>query len=642
MPEICAHFRCVEGDVVKRIRQMRLCLSLSLASVLASIILGFTSIAQAKDDPIRIVSPRRGETVSGPIQIKLKAGSETRKVDIYIDGRYLRSGPPYIARWRSTEVGDGEHRITAVAFGRFAVSSVVGSTFIEPVQVLASESESIKVRNHRSTPTPPATPTPTPIPATPTPDPPTPTPLPTPGPQVNYHISTADSVMLQCHGQLTRNGTIYLSSGENSTYACSSPGLPDHGAVLVKCNGGNPNGNSAWLSVTLGQSAKLSCTGGATPTATPMGTPTPIRPTPAPGTPTPLPRPTPTVTPGHSPSPTPSSSPTPSPLPSGIPTPPAIPSIPTLKSPITIRPGANFSGYTVYGDGVTDDTPAIQAALNTRDVIVAPATYAVAGNVTLPTGRNISCQSGAIFLDTQSQATRMFQIGFDSSSIGNNSIVGCILEGTDTASNYSTYTGGIGGYSELLEIASGWGLHTDNVLVENNTFLNGQGDNIITYSPCGTANTGAPCNNGAPGTEGPSHIFIVNNTISHCGQPGIHFNGGQLLVATGNTVTDCNADDEVDSNVLQVITAWWSNNTFTTTDGTFDALSNTIVGPMHTCTGDTLIPENDKGCYSYNNNINGAGLAGPSVLAEPSGCAGGGGHYINNSLTSGAVLSSGC
>ena len=437
------------------------------------------------------------------------------------------------------------------------------------------------------------------------------TPIPTPGPQLYYQISSADSVMVQCDGQLMRNGTVNLATGQGSTYACPSSALPDHGSVLVKCNGGNPSpsGNHAWLPVTLGQTANLSCAGAVGPTPKP---------------------------------PTPSASATPSPQPSGIPTPPAIPPIPPLKSPVTIKPGAHFNGYVVYGNGVTDDTPAIQAALNTSDVIVAPAVYAIAGNVTIPTARNISCESGATFLDTQSRATRMFQIGYSSSSVGNNSIVGCTLEGTDTAANYSTYTGGVGGYSELLEIASGWGLHTDNVLIENNTFLNGQGDDIITYSPCGTAHTGAPCNNGSPGTEGPSHIFVVNDTISHCAQPGIHFNGGQLLVATGNVLTDCTADDEVDSNVLQVMTAWWSNNTFTTVKGEFNPLNGRLSAPKHTCTGDTLIPENDAGCYSYNNIIDGVGFGGPTVLWRPSGCAGGGGHYVNDSLTNGAVLNSGC
>jgi hypothetical protein len=278
---------------------------------------------------------------------------------------------------------------------------------------------------------------------------------------------------------------------------------------------------------------------------------------------------------------------------------------------------------------------------------VAPATYAIAGNVSIPTGRNISCQSGAIFLDTQDKSTRMFQIGFSSSSVGNNSIVGCTLKGTDSVAgspgSYANYRGSTSGYSELLEIASGWGLHTNNVLVENNTFLNAQGDNVITYSPCGTANTGAPCNNGTPGTEGPSNVFIVNNNISHCAQPGIHFNGGQNLVAMGNSLLDCPANDEEDGNVLQVMTAWWYNNTVTTKYGVFDPLDGKIHGPVHTCTGNTLIPSRDTGCWSFNNNIDGVGVGGPSILSEAGSCLpGGGGHYVNDSLTNGAVLDTGC
>ena len=299
---------------------------------------------------------------------------------------------------------------------------------------------------------------------------------------------------------------------------------------------------------------------------------------------------------------------------------------------------------------MTDDTAGIQAALNASDIIVEPATYAIAGNITIPTGRNISCQSGAIFFDTQSKGTRMFQIGWGNpASNGNNSIVGCTFQGTDTAANYSTFLGGTSGYSELLIISSGGGQHTDNVLIENNTFLDAQGDNIITYSPCGTNRPGGGssdpngvCNGGAPGTEGPSHIYIVNNNISHCGQPGIHFNGGQNLVATGNTITDCPSDNEVDSGVLQIISSWWYNNTFTTQYGYWDALQNRVLGPDFSCTGNVLIPEDDSRCYMYNNTITGTGPGGPAVLREPSGCTGGGGHYMNNTLTNGAQLRTGC
>jgi hypothetical protein len=48
------------------------------------------------------------------------------------------------------------------------------------------------------------------------------------------------------------------------------------------------------------------------------------------------------------------------------------------------------------------------------------------------------------------------------------------------AADYSPYQGGTGGYSELFWIASGYRVHTNNVLVENNTFLEGKGDSTIT------------------------------------------------------------------------------------------------------------------------------------------------------------------
>jgi parallel beta helix pectate lyase-like protein len=313
---------------------------------------------------------------------------------------------------------------------------------------------------------------------------------------------------------------------------------------------------------------------------------------------------------------------------------------------MTIHPGAVFGGSIIHGDGTTDDTAGVQAALNASDVIVASATYAIAGNISIPTGRHIFCNSGATFLDTQAKSTRMFQIGYSSSSLGNNSIVGCHLQGTNFVpgqpGSYANYKGGTNGYSELLEITSGWGLHTDNVLIQNSAFSNAQGDSILTYSPCGTANTGAACNHGSPGTEGPSNIFIVNNTFSHCGQPAVHLNGGQNLVVTGNTFTDCPADDEADANVLQVMTSWWFGNTFTTQYGTLNALNGQITGPDHSCTGNDLIPQNDEGCWSFNNTFDGVSNAGPTVLREPSGCAGGGGHYLNEHFINGAQLRTGC
>jgi hypothetical protein len=388
-----------------------------------------------------------------------------------------------------------------------------------------------------------------------------------------------------------------------------------------------------------------------TPTATRTSTPTVTATRTAAATSTPTSTPTvasatSTPTPTHTPTPTPTA--TASGLPSGVPTPPAIPPIPALKSPVTIKPGASFGGYEVYGDGVTDDTAGIQAALNTSDVIVAPATYAIAGDITIPSGRNISCQSGAIFLDTQCLYSHAFKIGYTSNSTGNNTIVGCTFKGTDTASDWSTSCGGGSSYSELFEIVSGYGIHVDNVLLQNDTFLDAQGDNVITYSPCGTNNPGGGpgdpngvCNGGTPGTEGPSDIFIVNDTVSHCAQPGIHLNGGQNIVVTGLISTDCWDDDEVDANTLQIIASWWYGNTFQAVLGGGEFTTGAAV---HTCTGNGTIAEDDSRCYSYNNTISGAGLGGPSYMLETPNCPSGsiGGNYFNNAVINGAVLNTGC
>jgi hypothetical protein len=339
---------------------------------------------------------------------------------------------------------------------------------------------------------------------------------------------------------------------------------------------------------------------------------------------------------------------TPTPLPSGVPTPPAIPPTPALNNPTTVGPGT----HGVVGNGVTDDTAAWQVLLNNGDVIVEPGTYAIAGNLSIPTGRNISCQPGATFLDTQSKSTRMFQIGYSAGSLGNASMVGCTLKGTDSpagTNNYANYQGGTSGYSVLFEIVSGWGVHIDNVLIENNDFLDGQGDALITYSPCGTANTGAPCNSGAPGTEGPSNITVYNNSFTHCAQPGLHFNGGQNLHAANNTFTDCGGDDEEDPGVLQVMTGvFWNNNTFNTTSfGMWNPLNDTNVGSLHSCMGSDYIASNGTGCWSMNNLLEGATSGGSSTqLFEGNSTCDGGlfkpGNYSDNLVTGGAFTNTGC
>src|SRR6202035_1894565 len=138
----------------------------------------------------------------------------------------------------------------------------------------------------RPTPTP--TPTPKPTPA------PTPKPTPTPIQSVYYVVANADSVMLQCDGQVNRNtaGDHSSTTGQAYSYGCGSSApasnftLANHDGSMIKCNGGNPKGNNAWLPTSLGQQVVVYCVSRPTPTPTPTPKPTPA-PTPKP-TPTPI------------------------------------------------------------------------------------------------------------------------------------------------------------------------------------------------------------------------------------------------------------------------------------------------------------------------------------------------------------------
>ena len=340
--------------------------------------------------------------------------------------------------------------------------------------------------------------------------------------------------------------------------------------------------------------------------------------------------------------------------PAGVPTPAAIPTPRPLNNPVTVGPGTHgvLGNGSVNSSGIasgTDDTSAFQNLLAAGDIIVQAGTYRIDGNVTIPTGRSIQCQPGATFLDGQTATTFMFSIGYwAGTGSGNNQITGCTFEGTDVpagANNYANYHGGTSGYSELFVIGTGNGTHPDNILIENNTFKDGQGDHLITYSSCGTAQTGAAnCNSGAPGTEGPSHITIYNNTFQHCAQPGLHINGGQNIHIANNTFTDCDDHGEEDNGVLQVMTGiMWNNNSFITDSfGWMVPNSGLNAGSEASCMGSSYIAADGTGCWFVDNALSGRGT---QLYEGNTSCAGETfkpGNYSSNVVIGGAFINTGC
>jgi Bacterial Ig domain len=77
---------------------------------------------------ITVTAPTKGSNVSGFVTIVSAVSSQVSWANVYIDGGYLTSSPPYTVAWNSTSVGNGGHTITVTAYGRN--SAVVGSSSV--------------------------------------------------------------------------------------------------------------------------------------------------------------------------------------------------------------------------------------------------------------------------------------------------------------------------------------------------------------------------------------------------------------------------------------------------------------------------------------------------------------------------------
>jgi 4-amino-4-deoxy-L-arabinose transferase-like glycosyltransferase len=89
-----------------------------------------------------------------------------------------------------------------------------------------------------------------------------------------------------------------------------------------------------------------------------------------------------------------------------------------------------LASYGVVGDGVTDDSRALQRALNAGSIDLPATTYFVNSVIRVPSGRTIQCESGAVLRNVGPGPHTIFK--FNSTS--NSYLKGCILEGTNTRS----------------------------------------------------------------------------------------------------------------------------------------------------------------------------------------------------------------
>ena len=77
---------------------------------------------------VSLTSPADNANVSGTVTIAANVSNKVVWINIYIDGRYLTSSPPYITDWNTIGVANGRHIISVAAFG--ARNTVIGSAFV--------------------------------------------------------------------------------------------------------------------------------------------------------------------------------------------------------------------------------------------------------------------------------------------------------------------------------------------------------------------------------------------------------------------------------------------------------------------------------------------------------------------------------
>ena|SRR6266849_4105724 len=131
------------------LRNQRYARHFALGVALLTLVVSTCSSESGYADPLlTVTAPTDGSTVSGSVMIAMAVSSAIYRTDLYVDGNYLTSGPPFTTSWDSTSVANGSHTILVNGYS-------------EGGSILPSSS-SVTVNVNNEPPTPAPTPTPTP------------------------------------------------------------------------------------------------------------------------------------------------------------------------------------------------------------------------------------------------------------------------------------------------------------------------------------------------------------------------------------------------------------------------------------------------------------------------------------------------
>jgi len=189
----------------------------------------------------------------------------------------------------------------------------------------------------------------------------------------------------------------------------------------------------------------------------------------------------------------------------------------------------NPVAYGADSGGVNDSSAAFSKALASGDLDVPPGTFLIKSTVSVPSGRRIKCEPGAVLKTSTTSAYTMFV--FNNTSGGG--VWNCHFEG----SNYNVSPPGYVGVGQqfIFHQSLGNSGSAGNLTVANNDFngINGYTGAVMVY--------GSDANQPPPNGD-----VITCNTAEDCGYNFVQITSATNTIVSYNTTTDCSGFVESD------------------------------------------------------------------------------------------------
>ena len=318
----------------------------------------------------------------------------------------------------------------------------------------------------------------------------------------------------------------------------------------------------------------------------------------------------------------------------------------------------NVLDYGAIGDGLTDDTTAIQNAINAGKNIYFPTgTYLCNSTVTVSQNNSLLTFAGGASLTYTTATMTLLTISGNDCQVVNASITApAVFDGANVQPTYGIIR--VTGEKTIIDQVriinvpkvGVWFDNTNNGTVTN-CFING-GTSDTFFTGSNTGHFGICIDPGSTGSQG--NFVIANNNIRQCVQGGFSGNYGaasyeQSFAVTGNVFELCWNHGWYSAGVANGVAV---------TGNAFNAcqVPVALTGQNHVVSGNTLVVQTTGsgaatdneitgiqirdavGCVIANNSIKGEGQSGGTVIDLSDNALVSGANRIENNVISGNII----